>query len=84
MTIELTEEQRRQLEAYPDAPVRLTDADSKRDYVLVRAEVYDHLCSLADDGLDMRQVTALVDASMREEDEGDPLLAEYQQYGRPS
>jgi hypothetical protein len=84
MNIELTEEQRRQLEAYPEAPVRLIDAESKREYVLVSAEVYDRLCSLLDDGLDRRQVGALIEAAMREEDEGDPLLESYQKYGRPS
>ena len=84
MNIELTEEQRRQLEEYPDAPVRLVDADSKREYVLVSAEVYDRLCSLIDDGLDRRQVGALIEAAMREEDKDDPLLESYQQYGKPS
>ena len=48
MNIELTEEQRRQLEGYPEAPVRLIDAESRREYVLVSAEVYDaHSDSLA-------------------------------------
>ena len=56
MNVELTEEQRRQLEAYPDAPVRLIDAVSKREYVLVSAEIYDRLCDLLDDGLDKRQL----------------------------
>ncbi len=84
MNVELTEEQRRQLEAYPDAPVRLIDAVSKREYVLVSAEIYDRLCDLLDDGLDKRQLGALIEAAMREEDEGDPLLASYQKYGKPS
>ena len=84
MNIELTEEQKQQLEAYPDAPVRLTDANSKRDYVLVSAELYDQLCSLIDDGLNRRQVGALIEAAMREDDENDPLLASYQHYGKQS
>ncbi len=84
MNIELSEEQRRQLDSCPDTPVRLIDATSNREYVVVSAEVYDRLCSLLDDGLDRRQVGALIEAAMREEDEGDPLLESYQQYGKPS
>jgi len=82
--MELTQEQRRELESHPDAPLRLADPDTRREYVVLRAEVYERLRAILEDGLDMRQVGALVEANMREEDAGDPLLASYQQYGRQS
>ena len=34
-----------------------------------------------DDGLDMRQVGALIEEAMREDDADDPLLESYQNYG---
>jgi hypothetical protein len=48
------------------------------DYVVLKAEVYDRLRMAWDDGLDMAQVGSLVDAAMRDEDVGDPLLDSYQ------
>jgi hypothetical protein len=59
-------------------PVRLADPQTGQEYVILRAEVYEHLTRLLDDGLDMKQVAALVANAMREEDEGDPLLEKYQ------
>jgi hypothetical protein len=50
------------------------------DYVVLKAEVYERLRAALDDGLDMAQVGALVEAAMREEDAGDPLLESYQRY----
>jgi hypothetical protein len=84
MNIDLTEEQRREARACGDAPLRLTDPETKRQYVLLPAEVYDRLRALFDDGPDMRQVGALVEQNMREEDAGDPLLDGYQRYRNPS
>jgi hypothetical protein len=79
--IELTAEQRQEL-SEPN-PVAI-DPQTKQEYVLVRREVYERLRALLDeDGLDMRQVAALVERAMREDDENDPALALYQQkYGR--
>jgi hypothetical protein len=48
------------------------------DYIVLKAEVYDRLRAVLDDGLDMTQVGALVEAAMREDDAGDPLLDTYQ------
>jgi hypothetical protein len=50
------------------------------DYVVLRAEVYERLRAALDDGLDMAQVGSLVEAAMRDEDAGDPLLESYQRY----
>ncbi len=49
-------------------------------YIVLKAEVYERLRAVVDDGLDMTQVGALVEAVMREEDAGDPLLESYQSY----
>ena len=82
--MELTQEQRRELESHPGAPLRLADPDTRRDYVVLCAEVHERLRALLEDGIDMRQVGALVEANTRKEDAGDPLLASYQQYRRQS
>ena len=76
--MELSDEQRRQLQQAGDRPVRLTDPQTGQEYVILRAEVYEQINRLLDDGLDMKQVATLVANAMREEDEGDPLLDKYQ------
>jgi hypothetical protein len=48
------------------------------DYVVLKAEVYDRLRAVLDGGLDMTCVSDLVEAAMREDDAGDPLLDSYQ------
>jgi hypothetical protein len=77
--IELSEEQRQELQGAGDRPVRLIDPQTGQEYVILRAEVYEHLTRVFDDGLDMKQVAALVADATREEDEGDPLLGKYQE-----
>ena len=81
--IELTEQQQQAVDASP-AP-RLLDPRTQRSYVLVDAETYDRLRGLLEnsEGLDMRQVTVLVEKAMSEDDANDPTLAFYQQkYGK--
>jgi hypothetical protein len=81
--IELTEQQQQAVDAEP-AP-QLIDPRTNKAYVLVGAEVFDRIKGLLadDDGLDMRQVAALVQMAMAEDDAGDPTLEYYQQnYGR--
>jgi hypothetical protein len=41
--IELTEEQRRHIQAAGEAPVRMTDPETMREYVVVPADVYEQL-----------------------------------------
>jgi hypothetical protein len=53
------------------------------DYVVLKAQDYDRLRAALDDGLDMAQVGSLVEAVMRDEDAGDPLLDSYQ-HDRPA
>jgi hypothetical protein len=76
----LTPEQRQAVREAGATPVHLTDPDTNETYVLVKQEAFDRLAGLLDDGLDMRQVGAMIDQAMREEDAGDPLLESYQVY----
>jgi hypothetical protein len=50
------------------------------NYVVVKAEVYDRLKVLLDDGLEMSQVGSLIESAMRDDDLDDPLLGGYQKY----
>jgi hypothetical protein len=50
------------------------------NYVVLKAEIYDHLRNLLDDGTEMSQVGSMVEAAMREYDLDDPLLEGYQRY----
>ena len=79
--IELTEQQRQEL-SKPE-PVAI-DPQTRKEYVLVRREVYARMRAIFDDEEpNMCEVGVLVDRAMREEDEGDPTLEFYQQkYGR--
>jgi hypothetical protein len=81
--IELTAQQRQAVDGSTEP--QLIDPRTQKTYVLVPTEVYSRLRSLVadDDGPDMRQVAALVELAMCEEDAGDPTLEFYQQkYGR--
>ena len=83
--IELTEQQQQAVDADPEP--RLLDPRTNKAYVLVGAEVYSRVKGLLadDDGLDMRQVAALVELAMAEDDAGDPTLKYYQRtYGQQS
>jgi len=82
--IELTEQQQRAVDASPE-PLRLLDPRTGKTYVLIGSEVYERIKGFlaGDEGLSMREVAALVERAMREDDAGDPTLEYYQQkYGR--
>jgi aminoglycoside/choline kinase family phosphotransferase len=75
--IELTEQQRQELSKTESVVI---DPQTRKEYVLVHREVYTRMCAIFDEeGPDMRAVGVLVDRAMREEDEGDPTLAFYQE-----
>ncbi len=77
--IEVTEQQRQELEV--KGKVRVSDAQTKQEYVLLRADVYERMRAVfEDDALDSTQIGKLVEQTMREYDEGDPLLESYQKY----
>jgi hypothetical protein len=75
--IELTQEQRRELQQPEPLAV---DPETKEQFVLVRKDVYDRIRHLIEDeiSLSKREVAALVQRAMREYDENDPTLNLYQ------
>lgn len=78
---ELTPEQRRELGK--TEPARALDPETKEEYVLVRADLYERMKAILEEGgleLDMRQVAVLVEQAMREDDANDPLLESYDKY----
>jgi hypothetical protein len=76
---ELTPEQRQELGG--TEPARAFDPETKQEYVLVRADVCEHLKAIFDeDGLDLRQGAVLVEQAMHEDDAQDPSLESYQNY----
>jgi hypothetical protein len=58
----LTPELKRAVEQAGDSPVRLTDPETRRDYVLVSAEVYERLL---EDHEDRREQAALLRTAKR-------------------
>jgi hypothetical protein len=81
--VELNEQQLKALDV--DSEPRFIDPRTNKTYVLVQAEILERMRRRVgeDESLDMKQVAALVDQAMREDDAGDPTLAFYQQeYGR--
>jgi hypothetical protein len=80
--IELTEQQQQAVDASPEP--RFIDPRTQKAYVLVPADRYERFRDLFtyDVGLNMRQVAALVERAVREDDAADPTLAFYQhKYG---
>jgi hypothetical protein len=45
----LTPELRQEIRKAGEAPVRLSDPETQMEYVIVKADVYDRICALADD-----------------------------------
>lgn len=81
MTV-LTDELRREMQAAGDRPLRLTDPENHREYVLLRAEVFDRLQRLIYDDSEVEPDAALpmVNELMAEDDSNDPLLDSYQRF----
>jgi hypothetical protein len=76
---ELTTEQRQELRG-PE-PARAFDPDTKEEYVLLRADLYQRIKAMfQEDGLIMTQVAVLVEQAMCEDDADDPFLETYQKY----
>jgi hypothetical protein len=78
MSVELTEEQRRALEARPEEPLRLIDPRTQQAYFLVRAELYDQMRALLTEEDPAAEMYPLL-AELQPEDWEDP--AHYE--GRP-
>ncbi len=81
MSLQLTEEEKRELRQATGKPVRLTDPETKQEYVLLRAEIYDRLKSLLYDDSDFDPAMGypLADEIMKE-DWDNPKMAEYDRY----
>jgi hypothetical protein len=76
---ELTPDQRAEL-CGPE-PARAVDPDTKAEYVLVPADLYERIRAVfEEDSLDMRQVAKMVEQAMCEDDADDPFLESYQKY----
>lgn len=79
--IQLTEEQADAVEQAGKSPVTVRDPKTNASYVLVRKEVFKRMRLVFDDEtLDSGQVAALIEKTMREYEDGDPLLDSYQKY----
>ncbi len=78
---ELTPDQRQELRG----PARAIDPETKEEYVLLRANVYERMKAIVEEeGLDMRQVAVLVEQTMREDDADDPSLESYRNTTAPN
>lgn len=81
-TIELSPDQRQALD--DDAELRMIDPQTRKEYVLIDANLYERIRNLLADAEepDMRQVAVLVAQAMQEDDADDPALGFYQRkYG---
>ena len=81
MHLHLTDGERREMRQANGPPIRLIDPETKQQYVLLRAEVYDRLKGLLNDDSDFDPATGyrLADEVMKE-DWDDPKMAEYDRY----
>jgi hypothetical protein len=60
-------------------PVRVHDADTDLDWVVLRADVFDRIRGIyARADVDPRELYPLIDETMAEDDAHDPLLESYQ------
>ncbi len=79
--IDITPDVRRAIEDAGDKPPRLVDPETNREYVLVRAELYDRIRSLIeiDDDIEPGDMTAHMWEVMKE-DWDDPAMDVYDSY----
>jgi hypothetical protein len=82
MSIELTLEQRREIQHGSARPPRLKDPVTGQDYVLLHADVYERVRYLVEDDFEPRDAYPFVDRVMAEDDANDPHLESYQQLRR--
>lgn len=62
------------------AAVRLPVPELAMECVVVRADLFDRVRSVVGDDVQELEVAAMVESSMREYDDDDPLLESYQKY----
>lgn len=78
----LTTEQRNLLQQAGGDVLRLVDPDTQQQYVLMRAEIYDQLCT-GNAELDPRELYPALHRALRDEGWDDPQMDEYNRYGEP-
>ena len=76
----LTIAQRNLLKETGERPVRLIDPDTRQEYVLLKAEVYEQLRSVLTD-LEPRNLYPALHRALRDEGWDDPKMDEYNRYG---
>ncbi len=74
MNVQLTAPQKEAVFRGEAVPVVIESTEC----VVVRADVFQRVKAVLDDGLDAEQIGRLVDANMRDDDLADPLLDSYQ------
>ena len=77
MSIQLSEEQGRALDAEPESPPRVVDPRTNRTYVLLEAEQYERMKALLEEELDIRAAYPLMDAVAAKEGWDDPSMDIY-------
>jgi hypothetical protein len=75
----LTAEQRELLMQNRGGPVRLVDPDTKQEYVLLPADMYEHLRLLLND-LDPRELYPALERALQEEGWNESHMEEYNRY----
>jgi hypothetical protein len=81
MSVELSEEQRRALEARPDEPLRLIDPRTQQAYVLVRADLFESLQGHQEEEGLADTYPAQVESALRA-GWGDPAMDDYDNYDK--
>lgn len=79
----IPKEIRQALEQAGDAPVPLTDPETNAAYVIIRAEVYEHMRALCDN-LDIRDLYPAMNEVAAREGWDDPAMDIYNEYQPPS
>ena len=69
-----------QIQALKNGESVRIDPDIGTECVIVRADVFDRVKTMLDDGVTFEQVGMLVNDAMKDDDLDDPLLESYQQY----
>jgi hypothetical protein len=82
---ELTEELQREVQAAGDVPLRLTDPATNREYILLRAELFDRLKGLlcADGEFSVSETYPLMDDVLAKAGWADPEMDVYDDLTSP-
>jgi hypothetical protein len=81
----LTEDQRNEMQAAGELPLRLTDPQTSREYVLVPAELYDRIRGVLYDDDEFRPADAypLIDKVLAKSGWDDPEMDIYNDFAPP-